>query len=118
MEYRSIKNVPVQNPKEQTEILKNLIEKKCSEQDKQIKKVVAGIESLQTNLHLLEKNVEKMKYTPVCVEPHTYGQQAPVMQDPVTEVPRLFAEGRLGLRVILMSIAAWFRCKFGPKREA
>ncbi len=116
LEYRSIKNVPVQNPKEQTEILKTLIEKKCSEQDKQIKKVVAELGITQTNLHLLEKNINKKMsaFENAC----TPIQQVSVIQDPITEVPGLFAEGRLGLRVILKCIASWIKCKFGWKREA
>ena len=101
---------------------KKSIDELCKEnrsvrtQVEEIKKIDSGISSetgklkndiaaLSKNMHFLSQSVADMN-----------NKAAPVnVIDPIKEIPQMFALGKAGFSVILKSISAWFRYKFGGK---
>ncbi len=66
--------------------------------------------ALSANLHLLMQNMETGNFTAGSA-PAASG-----FQNPVTEVPYLFATGKLGFKTIFKCIGGWFRYKFSKKK--
>jgi len=60
------------------------------------------MEALSAEVGLLVKNLNSSQRNSIA--------------DPIKEVPQLFAEGRLGLKILFRSFGAWLRCKLGRKR--
>lgn len=74
------------------------------------KKMREDIAALSANMHLLMQKIEKGGIG-------TAGA-APVsgFSNPVSEVPYLFATGKLGMKTIFKCISGWMRFKFGGKK--
>lgn len=68
----------------------------------EIRQIHNDAEALTKNMHFLRQSMESP-------------QKEAVISDPVRQVPALFAEGRLGFKVILRSIKAWLGYKFGKR---
>lgn len=80
------------------------VKKKDSAAFEETEKLRNDIAALNKNIHFLSQSVEDIK------------NKAPaVISDPVITVPQIFASGRAGFSVILKSISAWLKYKFGKK---
>ncbi len=78
----------------------------------QLKHDVAGI---STNLHSMQGTLAKGIKVSEIATAKTTQSQAPMFQNPVQEVPYLFATGRLGLKTVWRSFCGWLRYKLHRK---
>ncbi|MBQ8927025.1 MAG: hypothetical protein IJ055_01960 [Oscillospiraceae bacterium] len=85
------------------------LSKECSGESVELRKLRDEIAAMTANMHFLMQNMEQGNFTA--------GSGAPVgFQDPVNEVPYLFATGKLGLKVVFRSFNGWLRYKFSRKK--
>ena len=85
------------------------LSKECSSEGTELRKLRDEITAMTANLHFLMQNAEKGGK-------NEKSGAASGFQDPVNEVPYLFATGKLGLKVVFRSFGGWMRYKFSRKK--
>ncbi len=83
-------------------------ERKAAEEEN--KKMREDIAALTANMHLLMQRIEDGNFGT------GGGVSVSAFHDPITEVPYLFATGKLGMKAIFKCISGWFRFKFSRKK--
>ncbi len=86
----------------------NQLDKKYDKDGAETEKMREDIAAMAANLHCLLQRIEEGGIGAGASGVSSFG-------NPVTEVPYLFATGKLGFKVILKSIRGWFRYKFSRK---
>lgn len=71
-------------------------------------------EEINKSLEDIKKEIAFIKSKPPVI---SIAKSAPVLTDPSTEVPKMYYEGRLGLKTILKSFRGWLKFKFSKKKK-
>lgn len=88
----------------------NMIRTDNQSSHSQLDKIQEDIIELETNMHLLLKSFSNKSI-------ETNQNFVSGLQEPVNEVPYLFATGKLGFKVLIRSFCSWIRFKFRRKKN-
>lgn len=82
--------------------------------DTLIKQISSDVKAFNDRVAAMQKEINAMSRQ--YISSVSKAESAPRYSDPVNEIPNLFAQGRLGFKVIWHSLGAWFRYKLRRKK--